>query len=96
MNRVLKVALLGGLAVSLASCSTVRGALPFGLGGKKEPQATATAGQMPSSSVGNGGLEPFMPDAHSPTDTQNFGFTPNVSFKLKCGNGNRNTTCAGE
>ena len=45
MNRVLKVALLGGLAVSLASCSTVRGALPFGLGGKKEPQATATAGQ---------------------------------------------------
>ena len=45
MNRALKVALLGGLAVSLASCSTVRGALPFGLGGKKEPQATATAGQ---------------------------------------------------
>lgn len=45
MNRVLKVALLGGLAVSLASCSTVRNALPFGLGGSKEPQATATAGQ---------------------------------------------------
>lgn len=45
MNRVLKVALLGGLAVSLASCGTVRNALPFGLGGSKEPQATATAGQ---------------------------------------------------
>ena len=45
MNRVLKVALLGGLAVSLASCASVRGALPFGLGGKKEPQATATVGQ---------------------------------------------------
>jgi outer membrane protein assembly factor BamB len=45
MNRVLKVALLGGLAVSLASCSTVRNALPFGLGGDKETQATATAGQ---------------------------------------------------
>lgn len=45
MNRVLKVALLGGLAVSLASCSTVRDALPFGLGGDKEPRATATEGQ---------------------------------------------------
>ncbi len=45
MNRVLKVALLGGLAVSLASCASVRSALPFGLGGKKEPQATATVGQ---------------------------------------------------
>ncbi|RZJ06317.1 MAG: dehydrogenase [Brevundimonas sp.] len=45
MNRVLKVALLGGLAVSLASCSTVRSALPFGLGSSKAPQATATEGQ---------------------------------------------------
>jgi outer membrane protein assembly factor BamB len=43
MNRVLKVALLGGLAVTVASCRTVRGMLPFGLGGKKEhPGATAT------------------------------------------------------
>lgn len=45
MNRVFKVALLGGLAVSLASCGTVRNALPFGLGGTKEPQATASEGQ---------------------------------------------------
>ncbi|MFA4892384.1 PQQ-binding-like beta-propeller repeat protein [Brevundimonas sp.] len=45
MNRVLKIALLGGVAVSLASCGTVRNALPFGLGGSKEPQATASAGQ---------------------------------------------------
>jgi len=45
MNRVLKVALLGGLAVSLASCSTVRNVLPFGLGGSNEPKATATQGQ---------------------------------------------------
>ena len=45
MNRVLKVALLSGIAVTLASCSTVRGILPFGLGQTDEPQATATEGQ---------------------------------------------------
>ena len=45
MNRVLKVALLSGIAVALAGCSTVRGALPFGLGQDKEPQATASEGQ---------------------------------------------------
>jgi len=45
MNRVLKVALLCGLAVTVASCGTVRKALPFGLGGSDEPQATASAGQ---------------------------------------------------
>ena len=33
MNRVLKVALLCGIAVSVASCGTVRNILPFGLGG---------------------------------------------------------------
>ncbi len=48
MNRVLKVALLSGLAVTVASCSTVRQSLPFGLGGSKEPQATATEGQRVS------------------------------------------------
>ena len=48
MNRVLKVALLCGLAVTVASCGTVRKALPFGLGGNDEPQATATAGQRVS------------------------------------------------
>jgi outer membrane protein assembly factor BamB len=45
MNRVLKVALLCGLAATVASCGTVRRALPFGLGGGDEPQATASAGQ---------------------------------------------------
>ncbi|WP_298702107.1 PQQ-like beta-propeller repeat protein [uncultured Brevundimonas sp.] len=45
MNRVLKVALLSGLAVTLASCSTVQGMLPFGLGRDNSPQATATDGQ---------------------------------------------------
>jgi len=45
MNRVLKVTLLSGLAATLASCSTVQGLLPFGLGGGDQPQATASAGQ---------------------------------------------------
>ncbi|GAA0624841.1 hypothetical protein GCM10009422_21650 [Brevundimonas kwangchunensis] len=45
MNRVLKVALLCGLAVTVASCGSVRRALPFGLGGSDEPRATATAGE---------------------------------------------------
>lgn len=45
MNRVLKVALLCGLAVTVASCGTVRRALPFGLGGQDQPSATATEGQ---------------------------------------------------
>jgi outer membrane protein assembly factor BamB len=45
MNRVLKVALLCGLALTVASCGTVRRALPFGLGGSDAPGATATQGQ---------------------------------------------------
>ncbi len=44
MNRMLKVALLSGLAVTVASCSSVRQALPFGLGGSDAPQSTATSG----------------------------------------------------
>lgn len=48
MNRVLKVALLSGLAVTAASCSTVRESLPFGLGGPTGPQAVATEGQRVS------------------------------------------------
>jgi outer membrane protein assembly factor BamB len=45
MNSALKVALLCGLAVTVASCGTVRRSLPFGLGGKDEPAAVASAGQ---------------------------------------------------
>tara|TARA_R110002051_G_scaffold118464_1_gene192209 strand:- start:1122 stop:2534 length:1413 start_codon:yes stop_codon:yes gene_type:complete len=45
---MLKVALLCGLAATVASCGTVRQALPFGLGGKKAPESTATAGQRVS------------------------------------------------
>ena len=45
MTRVLKVALICGVAVTMASCGTVRRNLPFGLGGKEEAAATASAGQ---------------------------------------------------
>jgi outer membrane protein assembly factor BamB len=45
MNRVLKVALICGVAATMASCGTVRRALPFGLGRSDEAQATATEGQ---------------------------------------------------
>ncbi len=48
MNRTLKVALLCGLAMTVASCGTVRNALPFGLGGQKEDIAKATEGQRVS------------------------------------------------
>ena len=45
MNRVLKVALLCGVAAAVASCGTVRKVLPFGLGGADTPQATASEGE---------------------------------------------------
>ena len=44
MNRVLKVALICGVAATMASCGTVRRNLPFGLGGKEDAKATASAG----------------------------------------------------
>lgn len=45
MNKTLKIVLLSGLAMTVASCGTVRNALPFGWGGSQEPVATATEGQ---------------------------------------------------
>ena len=45
MNRALKVALVCGVALTVASCGTVRRALPFGLRRSDAPQATATEGQ---------------------------------------------------
>ncbi|MGH7019070.1 MAG: PQQ-binding-like beta-propeller repeat protein [Brevundimonas sp.] len=45
MNRTLKVALLCGLALTVASCGTVRNALPFGLGKPKDDVAKASEGQ---------------------------------------------------
>ena len=47
-NRMLKVALVCGVALGVASCSTVRRVLPFGLGGSEAPAATATEGQRVS------------------------------------------------
>src|SRR5690606_36331264 len=48
MTKTLKVALLSGLALTVASCGTVRNALPFGWGGNKEAVATASEGQRVS------------------------------------------------
>lgn len=42
--RAFKIALLTGLALSVAACGTVRRALPFGLGGQEGPSATASEG----------------------------------------------------
>ena len=48
MTRVLKLALVCGLAVTAASCQSVRQRLPFGLGGAPAPEAVATEGQRVS------------------------------------------------
>lgn len=46
MNRVLKTALLCGLAATVASCGTIRNIIPASLGGSRDPaQATASEGQ---------------------------------------------------
>ena len=48
VTRVLKTAIVLGLAASLASCASARRILPFGLGEDNEPQATASEGQRVS------------------------------------------------
>jgi hypothetical protein len=60
--------------------------------------ATAVAGQKASTTVTNGGLVPFAPDAHDQSDTKNFGFVPGQEYTLKWGtNGSQDvTTCAGD
>ena len=58
-------------------------------------QSTATGGQQAQSTMSNGRLLPFAPDAHNQADTQNFGFTPGQEYTLKWGNGNT-TTCGGD
>ncbi len=45
--------------------------------------ASATSGQMALSSLTNGGLLPFSPDAHNQADTVNFGLTPGTQYALK-------------
>ena len=57
--------------------------------------ATAIAGQQPQSSAGDGGLAPFVVDAHNAADTKNFGLTPGVTYTLKWGAQNV-TNCAGD
>ena len=57
--------------------------------------ASAVAGESPQSTIGNGGMLPFAPDAHNALDTTNFGLTPGAQYTLKWGNGNT-TTCAGD
>src|SRR5579864_4251708 len=58
-------------------------------------QSTAVGGQNPQSTMPNGRLLPFAPDAHNVADTTNFGLTVGSSYTLKWGNGNT-TTCAGD
>ncbi|MDP3403079.1 MAG: PQQ-like beta-propeller repeat protein [Brevundimonas sp.] len=48
VSRVLKTAIVLGLAASLASCASARRILPFGLGKDDTPRATASAGQRVS------------------------------------------------
>jgi len=57
--------------------------------------AVAISGQNPQSSITDGGLLPFAPDAHTPSDKVNFGLTPGSQYTLKWDNGNM-TTCAGD
>ena len=45
MNRTLKIALMCGLAATVASCGTVKKVLPFGLGNDEGPTAVATEGE---------------------------------------------------
>ncbi len=66
-----------------------------GLPTQQPLQAIAVGGQQAQSTLSNGGLLPFAPDAHNQSDTKNFGLTPGVEYTLKWGNGNT-TTCAGD
>jgi len=58
-------------------------------------QSTAVGGQNPQSTLSNGRVMPFAPDAHNAADTTNFGLTAGTQYSLKWGNGNT-TTCAGD
>ena len=57
--------------------------------------ASATAGQQALSSLTNGGLLPFTPDAHNIADTTNFGLTPGTSYALKWPK-NGSSSCSGD
>ncbi len=67
-----------------------------GLPSTQPLSGSAVAGQQATTATfSSGGLIPFSPDAHTATDTKNFGLTPGVKYTLKWGNGNT-TTCAGD
>lgn len=57
--------------------------------------ASATAGQRAATSVTNGGLAPFMPDAHSTADRVNWGFVPGGEYTLKWGNASSGSSSSG-
>lgn len=57
--------------------------------------ASATSGQQATSSLTNGGLLPFAPDAHNQADTTNFGLTPGTEYSLKWNSGNT-ASCPGD
>lgn len=70
VTRVLKTAIVLGLAASLASCASARRILPFGLGDDNTPQATASDGerisilsfeQQLAPSAGLAGRDFFLP-----------------------------------
>ena len=76
MNRLPKIALMCGLALTVASCGTVKRVLPFGLGDDKENVARATEGQrisilefeqalMPSAALS--GRDFFLPGPQAAT-----------------------------
>jgi Flp pilus assembly protein TadG len=61
-----------------------------GIGASYTVTATATAGSQAVSAASSGGLEPFIPDAHDPADTKNWGLTPGIEYTLKWGNNSGN------
>jgi hypothetical protein len=57
--------------------------------------ASATAGQMALSTLTDGGVLPFAPDAINQSDTTNFGFTQGTEYSLKWPKSG-GTTCGGD
>jgi Flp pilus assembly protein TadG len=86
--RFLKVTASSNVALSFLP------ALP-GISTLYAVSASATSGQQATSSLTNGGLLPFAPDAHNPADTKNFGLTPGQEYSLKW-NGGNTASCPGD
>ena len=67
-----------------------------GLPQQQQVQAFAIAGQQAqAASFSSGGLVPFVPDAHDPSDTTSFGLIRGGQYTLKWGNHNT-TSCLGD